>query len=110
MKRIERNNIFIWVCLVTAICFGICGLILPPLGVIDSSVLILIAQFLVFAAGLIFNSATVVKHIPYVNTKLKTFEDINHDLDSLISELNKKLDDQTNYSKENYLKNLKIKD
>lgn len=42
----------IWISLTWAFAMSVAGLILPPLGVIDSSVLILIAQILVFVASL----------------------------------------------------------
>lgn len=41
------------ICLAWAILVSIAGLILPPLGVIDNSLLILIAQLLVFIASLL---------------------------------------------------------
>ena len=40
----------IWISLAWAFAMSVAGLILPPLGVIDSSILILIAQILVFVA------------------------------------------------------------
>lgn len=43
----------IWICICWAILMSIAGLILPPLGVIDNSLLILIAQLLVFIASLL---------------------------------------------------------
>lgn len=41
------------ICLAWAVLVSIAGLILPPLGVIDNSLLILIAQLLVFIASLL---------------------------------------------------------
>lgn len=41
------------ICLTWAILMSIAGLVLPPLGVIDNSLLILIAQLLVFIASLL---------------------------------------------------------
>lgn len=41
------------ICLAWAIIMSIAGLVLPPLGVIDNSLLILIAQLLVFIASLL---------------------------------------------------------
>lgn len=41
------------ICLAWAILMSIAGLVLPPLGVIDNSLLILIAQLLVFIASLL---------------------------------------------------------
>lgn len=43
----------IWISLAWAFAMSVAGLILPPLGVIDSSVLILIAQILVFVASIL---------------------------------------------------------
>lgn len=43
----------IWICISWAFLMSIAGLILPPLGVIDNSLLILIAQLLVFIASLL---------------------------------------------------------
>ena len=43
----------IWISLAWAFAMSVAGLILPPLGVIDGSVLILIAQILVFVASIL---------------------------------------------------------
>ena len=43
----------IWISLAWAFAMSVAGLVLPPLGVIDSSVLILIAQILVFVASIL---------------------------------------------------------
>lgn len=43
----------IWISLAWAFAMSVAGLILPPLGVIDSSILILIAQILVFVASIL---------------------------------------------------------
>lgn len=43
----------IWISLAWAFAMSVAGLIIPPLGVIDGSVLILIAQILVFVASLL---------------------------------------------------------
>lgn len=43
----------IWICIFWAFLMSVAGLILPPLGVIDNSLLILIAQLLVFIASLL---------------------------------------------------------
>lgn len=43
----------IWICISWAFLMSVAGLILPPLGVIDNSLLILIAQLLVFIASLL---------------------------------------------------------
>jgi purine-cytosine permease-like protein len=42
----------IWISLTWAFAMSVAGMILPPLGVIDSSILILIAQILVFVASI----------------------------------------------------------
>ena len=42
----------IWISLTWAFAMSVAGLILPPMGVIDSSILILIAQILVFVASI----------------------------------------------------------
>lgn len=43
----------IWISLAWAFAMSVAGLVLPPLGVIDGSVLILIAQILVFVASIL---------------------------------------------------------
>lgn len=43
----------IWISLAWALAMSVAGLILPPIGVIDSSILILIAQILVFVASIL---------------------------------------------------------
>ena len=43
----------IWISLAWAFAMSVAGLILPPMGVIDSSILILIAQILVFVASIL---------------------------------------------------------
>ena len=43
--------LMIWISLAWALAMSVAGLVLPPLGVIDGSVLILIAQILVFVAS-----------------------------------------------------------
>ena len=45
--------LMIWISLAWAFAMSVAGLVLPPLGVIDSSVLILIAQILVFVASML---------------------------------------------------------
>ena len=45
--------LMIWISLTWAFAMSVAGLILPPLGVIDSSILILIAQILVFVASIL---------------------------------------------------------
>lgn len=47
------NKILCIITLITGIAFGIAGLCLPPIGIIDNSVLILIAQLLVYSASVI---------------------------------------------------------
>lgn len=44
--------LMIWISLAWAFAMSVAGLVLPPLGVIDNSILILIAQILVFVASL----------------------------------------------------------
>lgn len=63
MKKLLIHKDVAWVCLITAIVFALFGLLLPPLGVVHASVLILVAQFLVLCAGVLFNSATVIKRL-----------------------------------------------
>lgn len=71
MKRVKIDDKelldIIWVCLAAAIAFAVTSLILPPLGVIDSSVLILIGQFLVLIASVLLGSATVAKQLKSFN-------------------------------------------
>lgn len=43
----------IWISFTWAFAMSVAGLVLPPLGVIDSSILILIAQILVFVASIL---------------------------------------------------------
>ena len=45
--------LMIWISLAWAFAMSVAGLVLPPLGVIDGSVLILIAQILVFVASIL---------------------------------------------------------
>lgn len=52
MKRLKRGDpVTFFVIFFTAIAFAIAGLLFPPPGQIDNSLLILIAQLLVLAAG-----------------------------------------------------------
>ena len=52
MKRLKRGDpVTFFVIFFTAIAFAIAGLLFPPPGAIDNSLLILIAQLLVLAAG-----------------------------------------------------------
>lgn len=56
MKKITNINVKIGLAIasfIAAIAFGLLGILLPPLGYIDGSVLILIAQLLVLCATLI---------------------------------------------------------
>lgn len=54
MKRaIKRKYIYSDVAFITGIGFGITGIIIPPLGIIDNSLLILIGQLLIFTASII---------------------------------------------------------
>lgn len=43
----------IWISLAWAFAMSVAGLVLPPLGKIDNSILILIAQILVFVASIL---------------------------------------------------------
>lgn len=78
-KRIKLNDEtyikVIWACLVAASIFGLIGLILPPLGVIDGSVLILCGQFLVLCAGCLLGSATVIKQLISLNKIINKIND-----------------------------------
>lgn len=47
------NKVLCVITLITGIAFGIAGLCLPPTGVIDNSILILVAQLLVYSASVI---------------------------------------------------------
>lgn len=40
-----------WITLIIAVCFGAAGFIVPPTGIIDSSVLWLISQFLLYGSA-----------------------------------------------------------
>lgn len=53
MKNTNIKLIIAVLSFISAVCFGVAGLLLPPPGSIDGSVLILIAQMLVFCATLI---------------------------------------------------------
>lgn len=49
-----KTKIFLsWILAMSAVGFGIAGFCVPPVGVINSSVLWLIAQFLLFSATLL---------------------------------------------------------
>lgn len=52
---------------ISAIGFGIAGTVIAPLGVIDSSMLYLIAQLLIFAATMLGFGQTVQKMTNLVN-------------------------------------------
>ena len=47
------NKVLCIITLIAGIAFGVAGLCLPPIGVIDNSVLILVAQLLVYSASVI---------------------------------------------------------
>lgn len=47
------NKVLCVITLITGIAFGIAGLCLPPIGIIDNSILILVAQLLVYSASVI---------------------------------------------------------
>ena len=52
MKKIKRGDpVTFFIIFFTAVAFAIAGLLFPPPGQIDNSLLILIAQFLVLSAG-----------------------------------------------------------
>ena len=52
MKKLKRGDpVTFFVIFFTAVAFAIAGLLFPPPGQIDNSLLILIAQLLVLAAG-----------------------------------------------------------
>lgn len=55
------------VAVLSAICFGIAGTVLPPQGVIDSSMLYLIAQLLIFAATMLGFGKTIERITNVVN-------------------------------------------
>ena len=56
---------------IAAVGFGIAGMALPPYGIIDSSILYIIAQLLIFAATLLGFGSTVEKVTNMVN-EIKT--------------------------------------
>lgn len=49
----KTKKILAWLLAVSAIGFGIAGFVVPPVGIINSSVLWLIAQFNLFSATLL---------------------------------------------------------
>ena len=51
--KIKTKIILAWILAISAVGFGIAGFCVPPLGVINSSVLWLVAQFLLFSATLL---------------------------------------------------------
>lgn len=52
MKKLKRGDpVTFFIIFFTAVGFAIAGLLFPPPGQIDNSLLILIAQFLVLSAG-----------------------------------------------------------
>lgn len=60
MKKLKRGDPkTFFIIFFTAVAFAIAGLLFPPPGQIDNSLLILIAQFLVLAAGVYGFSFTV---------------------------------------------------
>jgi hypothetical protein len=60
MKKLKRGDpVTFFIIFFTAVGFAIAGLLFPPPGQIDNSLLILIAQFLVLAAGVYGFSFTV---------------------------------------------------
>ena len=60
MKKLKRGDpLTFFVIFFVAVGFAVAGLLFPPPGQIDNSLLILIAQFLVLAAGVYGFSFTV---------------------------------------------------
>lgn len=51
--KIKVKIILAWILAMSAVGFGIAGFCVPPVGVINSSVLWLVAQFLLFSATLL---------------------------------------------------------
>lgn len=51
--KVKTKIILSWILAISAVGFGIAGFCVPPLGVINSSVLWLVAQFLLFSATLL---------------------------------------------------------
>ena len=50
---LRKKSIAFWTTLIAAVLFAIAGFIVPPLGVINSSVLWVVAQFLTFTATIL---------------------------------------------------------
>lgn len=57
----RTKKILAWILAVSAIVFGIAGFCVPPVGIINSSVLWLIAQYEVFSATLLGIDIELVK-------------------------------------------------
>lgn len=53
MKIINNKYYYSSSAFIMSLIFGICGMVLPPLGVIDNSVLIWIGQLLLFTASIL---------------------------------------------------------
>lgn len=51
--KIKTKIILAWILAMSAVGFGVAGFCVPPVGVINSSVLWLVAQFLLFSATLL---------------------------------------------------------
>lgn len=49
----KTKHIVFWILVVSAVGFGIAGFVVPPTGVVDPSVLWLVAQFQIFAASIL---------------------------------------------------------
>lgn len=77
MKQLikEYNSGVAWFAVVAATCFSLLGLLLPPMGIISPSAMILTAQFLVFSAGVLFGSATAIKQIAHITDIIKDIQD-----------------------------------
>lgn len=77
----KTDTLKAWYSLLTFICaigFGVAGMFIPPPGVVDSSVLILIAQLLVFVSSLLgMNLSFEIfgKKITNISTDKKKEED-----------------------------------
>ena len=60
-----------YIATIASVGFGIAGTIIAPMGIIDSSMLYLIAQLLIFAATLLGFGTTISKVTDLINKNLK---------------------------------------
>ena len=60
-----------YIATIASVGFGIAGTIIAPMGIIDSSMLYLIAQLLIFAATLLGFGTTISKVTDLINQNLK---------------------------------------